>query len=113
MRKHSYSKYFVKHVQQIIFYIPRKVRGMSNLKMLIKVHSFDRVQKYFDVITSDTFFCNCHNPNDNTTQHNLNTVVGLDTKMTQIFLGLGLVIETQTFSVLVSVSLLRLRPFQS
>ena len=25
---------------------------------------------------------NCHNSNDNTTQHNLNTVVGLDTKMT-------------------------------
>ena len=24
----------------------------------------------------------CHNPNDNTTQQNLNTVVGLDTKMT-------------------------------
>ena len=23
----------------------------------------------------------CHNPNDNTTQHNLNTVVGLDTKI--------------------------------
>ena len=24
----------------------------------------------------------CHNPNENTTQHNLNTVVGLDMKMT-------------------------------
>ena len=24
----------------------------------------------------------CHNPNDNTAQHNLNTVVGLDMKLT-------------------------------
>ena len=29
-----------------------------------------------------TLIIKCHNPNDNTTQHNLNTVVGLDMKMT-------------------------------
>ena len=34
------------------------------------------------VYTGNVFITsNCHNPNNNTTQHNLNTVVGLDMKI--------------------------------
>ena len=87
MRKHSYSKQFVKHFQQIMFNIHRKVGGMSNLKMLKKSTVFWQLSrkdtKIHWCITTEYFFCNCHNPNDNTMQHNLKTVVGLDMKMTE------------------------------
>ena len=33
-------------------------------------------------VSSLSSLSSCHNPNDNTMQHNLNTVVGLDMKMT-------------------------------
>ena len=42
---------------------------------------------YVWLVSNDTsqIPVNCHNPNDNTVQHNLNTVVRLDTKMTVHF----------------------------
>ena len=36
----------------------------------------------FDFVDLHKFCACCHNPNDNTTQHNLNIVVGLGMKMT-------------------------------
>ena len=55
-------------------------RGLKILSKALKISHLATVggfAKYKNII-------NCHNPNDNTTQpqHNLNTIVGLNTKRT-------------------------------
>ena len=62
--------------------------GKGLLKHVLRVHfkvhlGFMKVQEGLLVhIIVPGYPKNCHNPNDDTTHHNLNTVVWLDTKMT-------------------------------